>query len=320
MASQLALAVDALPKTRRPRRIRPARFPLGIERRFVVQNRRLIQSLGAMVDEMLLERLGEIANLGGFRLDAERFDQSPWRALLNRIFGDIRDRWQGAADLARQQADEVGREVSQHNRLQIARQMRQAVGVDIFFEDPGLLDTLEEFTERNVSRITTAPANIFPRLEQIVSQGFRRGQRPAAISAQIVDQLGIEENRAAFWARDQVGTLNGQLTQQRHESLGLESYIWRTSLDERVRASHMALEGSTQRWDDPPTVGKRQVHPGEDYSCRCGADPIIPGIPNEKTSPADVPRNPKLVKQAAERRKRARERNAKRRLTGGPAL
>ncbi|WP_149789218.1 minor capsid protein [Lutimaribacter pacificus] len=49
-------------------------------------------------------------------------------------------------------------------------------------------------------------------------------------------------------------------------------YIWRTRDDGKVRSSHAAREGQVFSWDDPPVGG----HPGEDYNCRCTADPYYP--------------------------------------------
>jgi GNAT superfamily N-acetyltransferase len=46
-------------------------------------------------------------------------------------------------------------------------------------------------------------------------------------------------------------------------------YVWLTSGDERVRASHAANDGKIFDWDDPPPTG----HPGADYGCRCVAVP-----------------------------------------------
>ncbi|MEQ1890362.1 MAG: phage minor head protein [Alphaproteobacteria bacterium] len=50
-------------------------------------------------------------------------------------------------------------------------------------------------------------------------------------------------------------------------------YIWRTRGDNKVRAAHAANNGKIFSWDDPPVTG----HPGEDYGCRCTAEPYIQG-------------------------------------------
>ena len=50
-------------------------------------------------------------------------------------------------------------------------------------------------------------------------------------------------------------------------------YIWRTLGDNNVRASHAANNGKLFAWDSPPDTG----HPGEDYNCRCIAEPYVAG-------------------------------------------
>ena len=50
-------------------------------------------------------------------------------------------------------------------------------------------------------------------------------------------------------------------------------YIWRTRSDGKVRAAHAANNGRIFSWDTPPPMG----HPGEDFNCRCTAEPYVPG-------------------------------------------
>jgi len=49
-----------------------------------------------------------------------------------------------------------------------------------------------------------------------------------------------------------------------------KKYIWRTQKDNKVRSSHADRDGKIYDWDDPPPGG----HPGEDFGCRCWAEPI----------------------------------------------
>lgn len=50
-------------------------------------------------------------------------------------------------------------------------------------------------------------------------------------------------------------------------------YIWRTVGDGKVRLSHAIHNGRIFSWDNPPNTG----HPGEDYNCRCTAEPYTRG-------------------------------------------
>ena len=48
-------------------------------------------------------------------------------------------------------------------------------------------------------------------------------------------------------------------------------YIWRTSGDDKMRASHAANNDKIFAWENSPETG----HPGEDYNCRVGQSLIM---------------------------------------------
>lgn len=56
-------------------------------------------------------------------------------------------------------------------------------------------------------------------------------------------------------------------------------YIWRTQGDDKVRESHAANDGQVFEWDNPPGTG----NPGEDYNCRCYAEPLDKVIVTEES-------------------------------------
>jgi SPP1 gp7 family putative phage head morphogenesis protein len=74
-------------------------------------------------------------------------------------------------------------------------------------------------------------------------------------------------------ARNNLGNANAKNAKKANESLGLELYVWRTMLDDKVRASHEEREGVIYNWSDPPNGG----HPSEDWGCRCIAAPFYKG-------------------------------------------
>lgn len=82
---------------------------------------------------------------------------------------------------------------------------------------------------------------------------------------------GISRRHANFIARDQLGKFTAAINEAQAEFVGAEEYIWRTSMDNRVRHSHAVLEGKKFRYDNPPSFG----NPGSDYRCRCTAEAII---------------------------------------------
>ncbi len=66
------------------------------------------------------------------------------------------------------------------------------------------------------------------------------------------------------------------LNEMRQRALGVESYVWRTQDDGKVRTAHAARAGLRFRWNDVPEGG----HPGQDHNCRCVAVPVPVGAPD----------------------------------------
>ena len=81
----------------------------------------------------------------------------------------------------------------------------------------------------------------------------------------IMRMAEVNEKRAALIACDQVGKLNSQLVQLEQMNQGVDSYIWVTMGDSRVRPAHREREGKRFYWDSPPSGG----HPGWAIRCRC---------------------------------------------------
>ena len=89
------------------------------------------------------------------------------------------------------------------------------------------------------------------------------------LTESIMHMAEVNEKRAALIACDQVGKLNSQLTQLEQMNQGVDSYIWQTMMDSRVRPAHAARQGKRFAWDDPPSDG----HPGWAIRCRCTSSP-----------------------------------------------
>lgn len=180
---------------------------------------------------------------------------------------------------AERQATETAGQVSGFNRTEVGNQLGAVLGVDPIRSEPYLGPIRDTFVQQNVDLVESLTTEQIPQLKQIVLAGARAGRRVEEIEAEIEARFEVSRSRAALIARDQVGKLSGELTEVRHKSVGIESYTWDTSQDERVRPDHAALQGTTQRYDDPPITNKRtgaRNNPGQDYSCRCNALPIIP--------------------------------------------
>lgn len=164
--------------------------------------------------------------------------------------------------------------VNRFNKNNIEQQMR-VKGIELPPRESWLKDFMDNKINENVGYITTIADDYLDDVEKIVREGVNSGITAKQMRKQLVERVKVTESRAQFIAVDQAGSILGQMTAERHQSIGLERFQWDTSGDERVRDSHRKLDGEIFSYDDPPTVGGRKVLPGEDYRCRCVAIPVF---------------------------------------------
>ncbi len=234
----------------------------------------------AIVRTHVLERLGEFFEPDdepGQRTDAKR-KKTPDEvdAWLDDV--DVRLTQVVPAARSRKAAKVVAKRVDKHNRTQRDRQWKQALGIDLRGRDVDTSKKLTGFVRENVGLISTIPKRLHRDVRALVDQASTTGMRVGTLAKQIEARFDVSKSRAQLIARDQTNKLNGELTQIRQEAVGITTYDWATSEDERVRPDHAALDGTTQKWSKPPVVDKRtrrRAHPGGDYQCRCNAIPNV---------------------------------------------
>jgi len=185
-------------------------------------------------------------------------------------------------------------DVSNWNRRQFNSAIRSVIGVDLFGGADGenLRISMRSWARENASLITNITEKTMTDIDGITQRALRAGSNPRDIAREIQRNMGTTEARAKLIARDQISKLNGDLTKQRNEALGIERYIWSTSGDERVRESHRAMNGRLCRWDDPTvysddggrtwlsrsSIGGYEGHPSDDYQCRCVSSPDLSDV------------------------------------------
>ncbi len=79
---------------------------------------------------------------------------------------------------------------------------------------------------------------------------------------------GIFPSGAVRPGDDTVKAINKALRENAESG---RAYVWRTVGDGKVRSAHAAHAGKIFRWNENIDGG----HPGEDYNCRCWAEPYM---------------------------------------------
>ena len=164
-----------------------------------------------------------------------------------------------------------------HSRAAWKKQA-EALGLSPESEDLFLAKRMRGFRAGNLKLIKSLCQEHVERVGKVLAAAGR-GTRVEEIAQELQDATGATKARAQLLARDQLLKLNSQVTQDRHRAAGIEEYVWSASRDVRVRKRHKDLDGTRQRYDDPPIVDERtgrRAHAGEDYQCRCVAIPILP--------------------------------------------
>jgi len=167
---------------------------------------------------------------------------------------------------------------NQFNRAQWQRIIKAKLGVEIFQNEPFLVPLVQSWTQENVTLITSMTDDLKKNINITVRRGFINGRRHEEISKNIQKTFNVTRNRAKLIARDQVSKLNGDLSKFRQTNLGISQYTWEDSDDTRVRSTHAAHDGKIFKWSESPA---NTGHPGEDYQCRCWANPDFGEIDEE---------------------------------------
>ncbi len=168
-------------------------------------------------------------------------------------------------------ATKVVMDTSKEVDKQIASHTKTILGVDLtpFYRGVDIQDEIDKQVEANVALIKSIPSQYADKLEALVMNALQTGQTNDDL-AQEIKKLGHStDNRARLIARDQMGKINGGINKKRQTSMGVETYDWLDSHDDRVRPLCVSHNGKTFRWDTPPKGG----HPGQKIGCRCTAVP-----------------------------------------------
>lgn len=165
-------------------------------------------------------------------------------------------------------------------RLSISNQneMASVLGVNPAMFGQDARGAWEAWRSVNVGLISSIGQQYLDEVQGLVSEAASTGRRWEELKADILARYQVSDSRAELIAVDQVLKGNADLSRERMQRIGVRSYEWSTSQDERVRDDHARLGGQTFTWDNPPIVNQSEVDkgrparrepPGRDFRCRC---------------------------------------------------
>lgn len=202
----------------------------------------------------------------------------------------LRKRWDIGDQTARALAGQFVGRVDKKTQGEIEKVVGNAMGVDLakILNTEGIRNVVEAGIAANVQLIKSIPQQYLDKVEMIVTQEGTKGRSGKSLIKQIQEVYPVTQNRARVIARDQTSKLNGDITRQRQTAAGIRAYRWRTVGDSSVRETHKERNGKFYAWRPEDVGGKLEDgtvlldpeaedigHPGEDYQCRCIAEPVI---------------------------------------------
>lgn len=135
---------------------------------------------------------------------------------------------------------------------------------------------VDRWSRDAAKRIVSVRNEVAEGLRRDVVAALETDLAPAELAARWRRQgipvlFGTLEGRTKVIAQNQLATLHAQVQSERARAVGVESFVWRTQQDDRVRDEHQALEGTQHAYADPPSEGL----PGTPINCRCWAESLI---------------------------------------------
>ena len=297
----------------RPKRTKIWQVPIGKEREMA----RLIKSILKKFSDIAMPRIK--ANLMGWVQSYK-----PDRADSKHPIGDIVDNWKridGFSDeyanidleleaefgsifleggrginkaYINSELETLGISTSNWNQAQWLKFASEVTGLATAIPEPWLMEVVSAWKNTNYTMIKSLSQEYIKEMNRIVHSGVMSGKPWDEVMRDIRDKdWNITQYKASFLARDQIGKLNGQMSKRRQQESGVELYEWSTSRDERVRETHMNLEGKICSYDDDSvyadTVAEAKAGnwqdresadmfvgiPGEDFQCRCSGIPVM---------------------------------------------
>ncbi len=215
---------------------------------------------------------------------------------------------------AKARLEGIGGSIKAFTDKEFQKQIKQYLGMEFDLSAPWWPSTLEAWGERNYELIRSLASQYIGSVNDLAEKAITSGTGYYDLMKDI-EALGqkLPEGRARLIARDQIGKLNGRITKATQQDLGIDSYVWMTAMDERVRGnpggkypnaipSHYVMEGMVCDWEDASVYSEDggvtwkdrtgempEEHPGEPIQCRCTSAPNWKNMLKELDAELDYP-------------------------------
>lgn len=95
------------------------------------------------------------------------------------------------------------------------RVVKDTLGVDLYadyYTGDFFKQAIDRWVEDNVSYIKSVPEETLGEMKDVILDGYEQGKTYTSIVSDIQDRYNVSKSKAKFLARDQISTLNAQIT------------------------------------------------------------------------------------------------------------
>ena len=269
----------------------PRAYPHGIERKYYRELESFFKPLTDYVENFINQNIEPLLRGDSEELHLDAIPGDTFRKMIYNLENWISVYMPDISELPADKNNNVilttiaktADEAMEFGNKEFAKMLDKGIHVNLPTSAPWWNDMKASWAEDNYNLITSNAKNYVSKINTLTEQAIVNGMSPGKLKEEIFKATqGLEKSHCKLLARDQMGKLNGQITQAQMQEIGLDMYVWSTAYDDRVRDSHAAMEGLLCRWDDASVVsydgGKTwvdrpaaavQLHPGQDIQCRC---------------------------------------------------
>jgi len=227
-----------------------------------------------------------------------QFEDESLNAKLQRLLDFVRNKINKQYDTERINgiAEKYANQTAKLNGIRFNNNVERGLSIDLkdVPDFQNMKPYMKNVIRKNANLIRSLKEENLSKLETILLGGMEKGWTTKRIAEEINKSYNVSRKRSVLIARNEINTLNGELTKKRMENLGLNLYKWQTSEDERVRGnprgrypkarpSHYVMNDKICRYDDHTVYsddGKKwkkrtsdmpEGIPREAVGCRCDA-------------------------------------------------
>ncbi len=259
--------------------------PIHLERQFQREILNIIEPAINEINRIVLKKLPQwldyySLNRDGFFDDNEKDDTnelSSWFDKLQNMLITYLS-YKGIKNIV----SNFSHKIIKYSKDKLDKQMNKMFNLNPFYSEDNIKKSVHFWIDKNIKNISDIPKNYINKLQilvnNIINQNKANDDKKKSIEIfkeSLTNTHDKIENNVANLSRDQVNSLDGEITMILQKEIGVMKFIWQTCRDERVRKTHRELEGQLCEWDDLPKIAGETVWPGSQFNCRCTAKPIF---------------------------------------------